>query len=520
MQIEDIDKDATFGVIGVCGINGNLISRVLMDHGFKVQANDMVNEEDCRFRGALADYPDMKVYYGKIPQTFFTESDYMVLPMALIESKSMIYQKVKKHNIPVLTPNDIFEMFEPKHPVICITGTNGKSTTTNLLKHIAYAADMKPCEHNLKDMQGNANDIPALQSRLAGDLNVLETGTFGIKGSLHALAKPCHPDVGIVTNITPDHIADGSTFLDYAMVKGELIELLRNKTLIINSDDPTLKSLVEKLDYDGNLITFGVDYETTSKSTKQCLCGCDVEVDEFISGCGKYECSCGVKYEKPDYVACDINDEHNKFSLLTPSGEKLEFNLTISGLHNIYNATGAIIAAIEVLDLDYETIADAVFSFGGVAGRMQKLGVVDGKDIMVDYAHNPAGISTVLSEVKNSYNCVVNVITTESESGMEGDHEILENALEYADFIVPASYNSYICAKEALNSGIDEGKIILPDEMSNFQKEGTTGASQHQVIVGFIRALDIDCDLIICTGEAAFKYEDVISDKINSLNNN
>ena len=43
MQIDDIDKDATFGVIGVCGINGNLISRVLMDHGFKVQANDMVN---------------------------------------------------------------------------------------------------------------------------------------------------------------------------------------------------------------------------------------------------------------------------------------------------------------------------------------------------------------------------------------------------------------------------------------------------------------------------------------------
>ena len=96
MEITDIDKDSLFSVVGVCGINGNIIARILMDHGYKVQANDMVNEEDCRFKSSLKDYPDMKIYYGKIPESFFTESDYMILPTALIESKSMLSQKVKK----------------------------------------------------------------------------------------------------------------------------------------------------------------------------------------------------------------------------------------------------------------------------------------------------------------------------------------------------------------------------------------------------------------------------------------
>ncbi len=63
MQITDIKDDSVFGVIGVCGVNGNLIARILMDHGYKVQATDMVNKEDCRFSSSLNDYSDMTIFY-------------------------------------------------------------------------------------------------------------------------------------------------------------------------------------------------------------------------------------------------------------------------------------------------------------------------------------------------------------------------------------------------------------------------------------------------------------------------
>lgn len=514
MKLTDIDENTVFSVVGVCGINGNLIARILMDHGFKVQANDMVNEEDCRFKSALNEYPDMKIYYGKIPETFFTNTDYMILPTALIESKSMLYHKVKKYNIPILTVEDILDTFEPAHPVICITGTNGKTTTTALLKHIAYQANIKPCEHNLEGMQGNAADIPSLQSRLNGDVNILETGTFGYKGSLNKLAKPCKPDVGLITNITPDHLSENSSFLDYACIKGELLELLTDKTIIINNDDPTIKALLKKLDYEGNVISFGIETESIRTSYKSCFCGSKVKVNEYIAGVGTYECDCGIEYAKPDYMACNINDAHNTFTLKTPDNQKHDFKLSISGIHNIYNATGAIIIAHEILGISYEDIQEAVLSFTGVSGRMELIGKHDKKQIMVDYAHNPAGITTVLKELKNNYGSIVSVITTSSESGMAGDEEILKCALEYADYVVPASHNAYICAKNTLEKGLYDEKIVLPEHMPEGDKQGTLGATTQQVLTGFDKALSLESNLIVCTGEAAFKYKDILKRNI------
>ena len=512
MQITDIKADSVFGVIGVCGVNGNLIARILMDHGYKVQATDMVNKEDCRFSSSLNDYPDMTVFYGEMPENFISSSDYIIMPTQLIESKSKLFKKVQEIGVPVITVDDIFELFEPVHPVICITGTNGKTTTTTMLKHLALDNGLKPCEHNLANMQGNLADIPPLQSRLYGDISVLETGTFGFEGSLNKLITNCKTDVGVITNITEDHLTNSHDFLNYARVKGEFVELLKNKTLIVNSDDPTIMSLLKELNYTGNLITFGIDGKSFRKSTKQCFCGNEVEVCEFIAGVGKYDCACGVSYLQPDYFATNINDEHNQFTLLCEEGQ-FDFKLKLNGLHNIYNSLGAIIVAREIMGMSFDDIKKSLLNFTGVNGRMQKIGTIDDKEIMIDYAHNPAGITTVLKEVKNLYGTIVNVITTSSESGMSGDMEILKCSADYSDYIVPASYNAYLCAKEALENGLFNEKIVLPENMPTDEKQGTLGATVEQVLSGFNKSIEIDADLIICTGEAAFKYKDILKEK-------
>lgn len=509
MQITDIKSDSVFGVIGVCGVNGNLIARILMDHGYKVQATDMVDKDNCRFSSSLKEYSDMTVYYGEMPENFISSSDYIIMPTQLIESKSKLFEEVQEMGVPVITVEDIFELFEPVHPVICITGTNGKTTTTTLLKHLALGAGLKPCEHNLANMQGNLADIPPLQARLNGDLSVLETGTFGFEGSLNKLITNCKADVGVITNITEDHLTNSHDFLNYAKVKGEFIELLKNKTLIANSDDPTIMSLINELNYEGNLITFGVDAKSFRESKKKCFCGNEVEVCEFIAGVGKYNCVCGVSYSKPDYLATNINNEHNQFTLVCEDGE-FDFKLKLNGLHNIYNSLGAIIVAKEIIGMSFNDIKKSLLNFTGVNGRMHRIGNTMDKEIMIDYAHNPAGITTVLKELKNLYGTIVNVITTSSESGMDGDMEILTCSADYSDYIVPASYNAYLCAKDALEKGLFVGKIVLPDKMPTDEKQGTLGATFEQVLSGFNKSLEIDADLIICTGEAAFKYKDIL----------
>ncbi len=145
---------------------------------------------------------------------------------------------------------------------------------------------------------------------------------------------------------------------------------------------------------------------------------------------------------------------------------------------------------------------------------MEKIGVLDDKVIMIDYAHNPAGITTVLKELKNLYSTVVNVITISSESGLDADMEILERALEYADYVVPASHNAYTCAEKLLSEGLYKDKLVLSDFMPEGDKKGTLGATLEQVLTGFNKAKSIDADLLVCTGEAAFKFKDKIIEDI------
>ena len=145
---------------------------------------------------------------------------------------------------------------------------------------------------------------------------------------------------------------------------------------------------------------------------------------------------------------------------------------------------------------------------------MEKIGVIDDKEVMVDYAHNPGGITTVLKELKNSYAKIVNVNTTSSESGMDGDDEILNSSVEYADYVIPASKSAYECAKKYLDKNMYVDKIILPDIIPDDDKEGTLGATSKEVCNAFNKALELDVDLIVCTGEAAFKFKDKLIEKL------
>ena len=152
---------------------------------------------------------------------------------------------------------------------------------------------------------------------------------------------------------------------------------------------------------------------------------------------------------------------------------------------------------------------------------------VNGRTIMVDYAHNPAGVETILREVSKIYGDTTVVITITSESGHEGDIEILEKALDNVKYIVPASHDSRLVVDELLASA-KEGKADFdyetlvntfvfteasPEQASKF----TLGASAEQVVEGVKAALKTDSNIIIVLGEAGFKFESGIEDYCNSL---
>ena len=496
----------TFGVIGVCGANGNLIARLLKERGYDVIGTDLTPAEDCRFSKSFEGY-DIELYYGETPDEFFEKADYIV-PPASLSKKSAIFQKIGDS---LFELDDVIREFHPDKPVFGITGTNGKTTTTTLLKKIAYDNGIMPAEHNLENMQGNAEYIPILQSRLNGDVAILEVGTFGVPGTVRRTVKNSDICSGLITNINPDHLNDLGSFMDYAHVKGEFIEELNGKQLIVNGQDPTIMGLLKEYDFEGDLITFGVDGTFERINPKECVCGREIKVKELISGCGYYFCPCGITTPQVDYIATNIDLKNRKFDLHTPT-EKLSVQMAIDGLHNVYNIIGVIIAAYEFLKLPYDKILESVSTFTGVGGRMEKIGEIDSKEIYVDYAHNPAGVQTVLSQFKNLFGDFTCVITVSSESAGSGDLEIFNNVLEFSKYVVPASVASQKIARELILNDSSLSDRILFDSVDDFVKKGTLGASYDEVKDGIKKALNTDCDLIVAIGEAATKFKSCIDD--------
>ena len=496
--------ERTFGVIGVCGANGNLIARLLNERGYEVIGTDLSSEGDCRFSKSLEGY-DIELYYGETPDEFFEKSD-CVVPPASLSKKSAIFKRIEN----VYQLEDVINDFRPDKPVFGITGTNGKTTSTTLLKKIAYDNGILPCEHNLDKMQGNAEYIPILQSRLNGDVAILEVGTFGVPGTIKRTVDLSDMQAGLITNITPDHINDLGTFMDYAHVKGEFIKELNGKKLIVNGQDPTVMGLLREYNFSGELITFGIDGTPESVNPKECVCGSEINVKELISGCGYYFCrSCGLTTPQVDYIATNIDLANRTFDLHTPD-EKLTVRMAIDGLHNVYNVTGVIIAAHEFLKLPYDKILDSITTFTGVDGRMEKVADIDGKEIYVDYAHNPAGVQTVLAEFKKLFGDFTTVITISSESGYDGDLAIFDNVLKFSRYIVPASVASEKIAAEKIGEDPSLKDRIFFDSIDDFVKEGTLGASYDEVRTGIEKALATDSKLIVAIGEAATKFKSCI----------
>ncbi|MDO5847960.1 MAG: Mur ligase family protein [Methanobrevibacter sp.] len=503
-----IDENSKFGVVGICGANGNLVARILSQRGFDVIGTDVSSKEDCRFIKSLENY-DIELFFGDIPDDFFSNIDYLVPPISLSKDNE-IFKKANENNVEIFTVDDVISNFNPEKPVFGITGTNGKTTSTELLKKIAYDNGISPSEHDLEGMQGNAEFIPILQSRLDGDVAILEIGTFGVPGTIKRITGNVGLKSGLITNITEDHLNDLSGFMEYANVKGEFIQSLKDNQIIVNANDPTIMGLLREFGLDDEVITFRVEGPTIGISKKECVCGEIINLSEIISGSGYYFCKCGLTTPQTDYIATNVDLINGKFDLFTPSG-KIEVKMQLDGIHNVYNVSGVIIAAHEFLKLPFDKIVESIASFTGVSGRMEKVATIDGKDVIVDFAHNPAGVKTVLNAFKELYGDITTVITISSESGDQGDSEIFENVLELSKYVVPASFASQKTAKKFIDDDADfKDKIFLEKIDEEFVKEGTIGATPEEVKKGVIDALKLDCDKIIVIGEAATKFKENI----------
>ncbi len=178
--------------------------------------------------------------------------------------ESIPMDTLKKHNaFAVLVPDtlqalqDLAAYQRNRLPVrmVGVTGTNGKSTTKEMIAGIAGT------RYKTLKTQGNLNNHIGLPLSLLGldashEVAVLEMG-MSAAGEIRRLAEIARPEIGVITNISEAHMVHLKSLKEIQSAKGELYEALSAEgTAIVNADDPLVRDLAKGLR--ARTITYGI----------------------------------------------------------------------------------------------------------------------------------------------------------------------------------------------------------------------------------------------------------------------
>ncbi len=211
----------------------------------------------------------------------------------------------------------------PEAPFVAITGTNGKSTTTALTAHLFRTAGWDV------QMGGNiGTPALALEPPLRDRVHVLELSTFQID-----LALSLNPTVGVLLNLTPDHIDRHGTMENYAAIKERLVASAG--TAVIGIDDPYCQAIAKRLATAPNVVTISVAGEDA--------------VIQLAEGT--------LWRQSHSARIADLNGM-----------------AALRGVHNAQNAAAAIAALQAFGPVRAEVIAAGLHSYPGLPHRMEQVG--------------------------------------------------------------------------------------------------------------------------------------------------
>jgi UDP-N-acetylmuramoylalanine--D-glutamate ligase len=217
----------------------------------------------------------------------------------------------------------------PDAPFIAITGTNGKSTTTALIAHLVASAGGNA------QLGGNIGTaILSLEPPAPNRVHVIECSSYQID-----LAPTIDPSIGILINLTEDHLDRHGTMAHYAAVKERLVAgVPQNGTAIVGVDDDWCRAIAGRLDRSGKRV---------------------------------------VRISVHQSMADGIYIDGQRIMRASSAGAAVIAELggigSLRGLHNAQNAACAAAAAL-ALGIEPAAIQAGVRSFPGLAHRMEEVG--------------------------------------------------------------------------------------------------------------------------------------------------
>lgn len=371
-----------------------------------------------------------------------------------------------------------------------ITGTNGKTSTTYIIEYLLKSHDIPtgvigtvnhrvgkkvwPTNHTTPD-PWTVHKRYADFKKNGAKASAVEITSHGIdQKRMHSIAF----DIGIFTNLTQDHLDYHGTMENYFSVKEKLfLDILgrSNKPqrfALLNGDDEYGRKL---------RMAFGV-------------------TPYFFGQDKSFPIWFEIREKHFDYQKVDIGYFGKKYSIKFP----------LQGTHNVYNFIPCLFVCT-TLKIPIESALKSMESFAGIPGRLQRVVEVKQKNVFVDFAHTPDGVSKTIQTIRdlrselNSKNKIITVF------GCGGDRDNLKRPImgkiaeEKSDIVIVTSDNPRTERPLAI---IEQIKAGFKNQKDKFFVENRSKAIK--------KALEISGkgDIILILGKGHETYQIVGSKKL------
>jgi UDP-N-acetylmuramate--alanine ligase len=336
----DLSSPRRVHIVGIGGAGMSAIATVLARMGHHVTGSDLKESrglERLRLLGIRADVGH--------DAANVVDADAVVVSTAIPAGNPEV-RAAGERGVPVLRRADALRALAATRRTVAVAGSHGKTTTSSMLALILRAAGSRPSFI----IGGDLNEVGTNAAYDEGEWLVVEAdesdGTF----------LELSPEAGMVANVEPDHLDHYGGFTELVAAFDQFLAGIPGPRVTC-FDDPVACRLAG--DHAGT-VTYGY--------------------------------SDGATYRIAEYEG-DRNG--SRFRVQRAGIELGVIDLPVPGRHNAQNATGAAAMALE-LGAPFESVAEALRGFGGVARRFQFRGEVDGVTLVDDYAHIPGEIAAMV----------------------------------------------------------------------------------------------------------------------------
>ena len=333
--------------IGIGGISMSALAEICLNKGYTVSGSDMNDSyllDNLRSQGA-------NIYIGQKRENISDNIDMVVYTAAIHPDNQELVAAKEKNILTMDRAAFLGQVMREYKNSIAVSGTHGKTSTTSMLSTIFEYAKLDPT------------------ILVGGNLSVIG-GNVKIGSSDHFITEACeyvdsflnfNPKISIVLNIEEDHLDYFSGLNEIKASFNKFGKLLpADGYFIINGDDNN---------------TIDILHEVKATTIKY---GTNTSNDAVIKN---------ISFNDNGYGIFELEYKGNDLG---------RFELSVPGLHNIYNATAAIMTAY-VSNLELEVIRKNISLYKGVGRRFETKGYY--KDVLVidDYAHHPTELKATLA---------------------------------------------------------------------------------------------------------------------------